>query len=77
LEICLVADGSLDVFTVAAGSTLNPWDYLGGLLIVQEAGAALAEYDGEELVTSERVQRRPLIAATSELLTTMLAAGAL
>src|ERR1700677_5050211 len=30
LELCLVADGSLDAFTVANKSTLNPWDYLGG-----------------------------------------------
>ncbi len=69
LEICLVADGSLDVFSVASQSTLNPWDYLGGLLVVQEAGAAAGEYDGEALVTSERVRRRPVFASTTELLT--------
>ena len=68
LEICLVADGSLDAYSVANRSTLNPWDYLAGLLIVQEAGAVAAEYDNEVLITSERVTRRPIFAATTELI---------
>jgi myo-inositol-1(or 4)-monophosphatase len=68
LEICLVADGSLDVFTVAHKSTLNPWDYLGGLLIAREAKVVAEELDHEELVTTERVRRRPVFAATEELL---------
>ena len=69
LEICLVADGSLDAFSVAHKSTLNPWDYLGGLLIAREANVVAAELDDEELVTAERVRRRPVFAATNELLT--------
>lgn len=69
LEICLVADGSLDAFSVASQSRLHPWDYLGGLLIAEESGAAVGEYEGEALITSERVRRRPCFAATSELLT--------
>jgi myo-inositol-1(or 4)-monophosphatase len=68
LEICLVADGSLDMFSVAARSGLHPWDYLGGLLMIEEAGGVAGEYDNESLVTSERVRRRPLFAATPELL---------
>ncbi len=32
LEICLVADGALDVYGVAQRTGLNIWDYLGGLL---------------------------------------------
>jgi len=68
LEICLVADGSLDVFSVANKSTLNPWDYLGGLLIAREANVVADELEGEELVTTERVRRRPVFAATEELL---------
>ena len=74
LEICLVADGSLDVFSVAQQSRLNPWDYLAGLLVVREAGAVAGEYDDETLVTTERVRRRPVVAATVELLTLMLSA---
>jgi fructose-1,6-bisphosphatase/inositol monophosphatase family enzyme len=75
LEICLVADGSLDIFSVAHQSTLNPWDYLGGLLVVQEAGAVAGEYEGEPLVTSERVRRRPVFASTEELLTLFQSTG--
>jgi fructose-1,6-bisphosphatase/inositol monophosphatase family enzyme len=75
LEICLVADGSLDVFSVARRSGLHPWDYLGGLLMINEAGASAVDYDGEELVTSERVRRRPVFAATKELLDFMCNSG--
>jgi myo-inositol-1(or 4)-monophosphatase len=75
LEICLVADGSLDAFTVANQATLNPWDYLGGLLIAREANAAVADLNDEELVTDERVRRRPVFAATEDLLTFLRSAG--
>ncbi len=68
LEICLVADGSLDVFSVARRSGLHLWDYLGGLLVINEAGAFASDNDGNELVASERVRRRPVFAATKELL---------
>jgi fructose-1,6-bisphosphatase/inositol monophosphatase family enzyme len=75
LEICLVADGSLDAFGVAQHSTLNPWDYLAGLLIAREAGAVARDYLDEELVTSADVVRRPVFAATDELLRLILEAG--
>jgi len=77
LEVCLVADGSLDVFAVAQQSTLNPWDYLAGLLIVREAGAVAKDYRREELETCDGVVRRPVFCATQGLLDDMLAAGAL
>ena len=77
LEICLVADGSLDIFSVARRSGLHPWDYLGGLLMIQETNAVAGDYDGEELVTEERVRRRPVFAATKELLDFMCNSGTL
>ena len=77
LEICLVADGSLDAYGVAQQSTLNTWDYLGGLIIAREAGAVDADYRGEGLVTASDVVRRPIFAATEELLQQFLAAGTL
>jgi myo-inositol-1(or 4)-monophosphatase len=77
LEICLVADGSLDLFAVAQRSTLNTWDYLAGLLIAREAGAAASDYGGEELETSLEVERRPVFAASEELLRFMLDVGTL
>ena len=75
LEICLVADGSLDVYGVAQHSALNPWDYLAGLLIVREAGGQAGDYDDEDLITEESVARHPVFAATPDLLAFMLEAG--
>jgi hypothetical protein len=37
--------------------------------MIEESGALSGEYDGETLVTSERVRRRPFFAATPELST--------
>lgn len=76
LEICLVADGSLDLFSVARRSTLRPWDYLGGVLVAREAGAVVAEWDDAELVTTEPEARRVVVAATGELLEEMRRRGA-
>jgi fructose-1,6-bisphosphatase/inositol monophosphatase family enzyme len=77
LECCLVADGSLDLYAVAQRSSLHPWDYLAGLLIAQEAGAYVGDYRGDELITDAREPRRPVFAATAELLAEVLAAGPL
>jgi myo-inositol-1(or 4)-monophosphatase len=75
LEICLVADGSLDAYGVAQHSGLNVWDYLAGVLIVREAGAFDADYHDEELVTTDDVIRHPVFAGSRELLRFMLEAG--
>lgn len=77
LEICLVADGSLDAYGVAQQSGLNVWDYLAGLLIVREAGAFDADYRGDELVGTNDVIRHPVFAGSRELLSFMLEAGAI
>ena len=77
LEICLVADGSIDAFTVAQHSTLSPWDYLAGLLISREAGAMSSDYLGDELETSDMVSRRPIFAATDEILNALVHFGLL
>jgi myo-inositol-1(or 4)-monophosphatase len=75
LEICLVADGSIDVYGVAQHSTLHTWDYLAGLLILRESGAVAAEYRDKELETAHQVARRPVFAATDDLLRLMIEAG--
>ena len=67
LEICLVADGSLDAYLQAGSSRINPWDYLAGYLICQEAGAVFVEQDGLELVIEGPANRRPIVASTAEL----------
>lgn len=75
LEICLVADGSLDFFGVANKSTLFPWDYLAGLLVVRESGAVALDAERAELVTDERVRRHPYFAATTQLLDFVVSLG--
>ena len=73
LDLCQVAAGSLDAFADATPGELAPWDYLGGMFICQQAGACVAEANGEELVALEPTARRkPVAAATPELLAALL-----
>ncbi|HXW34651.1 MAG TPA: inositol monophosphatase family protein [Acidimicrobiales bacterium] len=75
LELCAVAEGSLDGFLLGRGITLQPWDYLAGLLLCAEAGAATAELDGQDPWVAESVPRRPAAASTQDLLTSLLSAS--
>jgi myo-inositol-1(or 4)-monophosphatase len=69
LELCAVAEGTLDAFVDCSPGGLGPWDYLGGALVCTEAGAATAEARGLELVVRGHADRRsPIAAATPELL---------
>ncbi len=67
LECCAVAEGVLDAYMVAGRSTLHGWDYLAGLLICTEAGAAAGERDGADLTVRDAGGRRPVVAATAPL----------
>jgi myo-inositol-1(or 4)-monophosphatase len=77
LDLCCVGSGSLDAFIDFAG--LAPWDYLGGMLVCQEAGAVVGEANGRPLVLYEELmagvaERKVLqAAATRELLAAMVA----
>ncbi len=75
LDLCAVACGQVDAFIDCASTSLAPWDYLGGMLICQEAGAHVAEAFGADLVLTRQHGRRvPVAAATPELLAEALAA---
>jgi fructose-1,6-bisphosphatase/inositol monophosphatase family enzyme len=75
LDLCAVAAGVLDAYVDCTTAGLGPWDYLGGLLMCQEAGAAVATVDGAPLVTVAASERRVLVAAaTPELLEELLVA---
>jgi fructose-1,6-bisphosphatase/inositol monophosphatase family enzyme len=67
LECCAVAEGVLDAYVTVGRSTLYGWDYLAGLLICREAGAAARERDGQDLVVRDAVRRRLIVAATGAL----------
>jgi myo-inositol-1(or 4)-monophosphatase len=74
LDLCNVACGVLDGFIDCSPSAHGVWDYLGGLLICQEAGAAVADGHGRDLVIRDPAARRtPVAGATHELLAEILA----
>jgi myo-inositol-1(or 4)-monophosphatase len=72
LELCAVADGTLDAYMLGEGNTLRPWDYLAGLLICVEAGAAVSEADGRDPWVVSDQGFRPVVAASEELLSGLL-----
>jgi myo-inositol-1(or 4)-monophosphatase len=68
LELCAVAEGTLDGFLLGPGISLWTWDYLGGLLICQESGAAAIDLGGDDLWEREASERRPVVASSTDLL---------
>lgn len=76
LELCAVADGTIDGFVVGEHAALAPWDYLGAMLVCQEAGALLSELKGRELVTADPGVRRAVVAAATAPLLRQLEAAA-
>jgi fructose-1,6-bisphosphatase/inositol monophosphatase family enzyme len=76
LEFCAVAEGSLDAYVLGDGISLQPWDYLAGLLICVEAGASVSELDGQDPWIAFESPRRPIAAGTPGLLQTILSAVA-
>jgi fructose-1,6-bisphosphatase/inositol monophosphatase family enzyme len=75
LELCAVADGSIDAFVVGAGAHIAPWDYMGGILVCTEAGGHVCDLAGRELVTTEPGERRAVAGAASESLLLQLRAA--
>lgn len=69
LDLCSVAEGTLDAFSAVGGAHLGAWDYLGGVLLCTEAGACVTELGGADLcVLDHRARRMVAAAATPELL---------
>ena len=68
LDLCAVAAGRLDGYVDCSPSAHGSWDYLGGLLICQEAGAHVDDAWGRPLLEIDHAARRtPVAAATPEL----------
>lgn len=75
LDLCAVAEGTLDGFVDCSPSAHGAWDYLGGALVCAEAGALVVDAHGRDLVALGPLDRRtPVAAATPELLDSLLAA---
>jgi fructose-1,6-bisphosphatase/inositol monophosphatase family enzyme len=74
LDLCAVADGTLDGYLDATVDELGPWDYLGGLLVCREAGATVVDAGGRDLVVVDPDARRiPVAGATSAIADALVA----
>ena len=67
LDICLVATGALDGWIDF--NSHGVWDYLASVLVCQEAGVVVEEFQFRDLVVTEYAEKRtPLVASSAELL---------
>lgn len=75
LDLCSVADGRVDGTIDCTDNALGPWDYLGAMLVLGEAGGLIGDVDGRELVVLEHDCRRtPVSAGTPALFDALLTA---
>ena len=75
LDLCAVACGVLDGYIDCSRNAHGVWDYLGGLLVCQEAGAHVVDAFSRELVVRERAgEAHPVAAATPSLLAELVEA---
>ncbi len=77
LDLCSVAEGTLDAFSAVGRAHLGAWDYLGGILLCTEAGAVVGDLYDEDLLTFAHGERRAVAAAATPELMEQLRAGAL
>ena len=68
LDLCAVAEGSLDAYLDCAKNAHGPWDYLAGMFICQEAGAVVIDVADRELMTRDYAGRRSPVAAGTAVL---------
>ncbi len=75
LDLCLVAEGALDGYADCTVSSHGPWDYLGAMCVLIEAGGVITDTFDRPLVALEHEARRAPVAASSpELLAELVAA---
>ncbi len=68
LDVCAVATGSFDAFVDMSVDAHGVWDYLGAMLVVQEAGGVVVDAHGRDLVVLDHDARRTPVAASSQSL---------
>jgi len=74
LDLCAVAAGAVDGYVDCSVNAHGSWDYLGGLLICQEAGVPVVDaFDRELVVRDDLLRRTPIAAATPRLHEQLLA----
>lgn len=73
LDICAVAAGAFDGFVDMSVDAHGSWDYLGALLVLEEAGGVIVDALGRDLVVLDHDARRtPVAARNPELLDTLI-----
>lgn len=65
LDLCAVADGTFDGSVDCTVDAINPWDYLGGVLVLEEAGGSVRDLHDRPLVDLDPGTRRTLVSAGS------------
>lgn len=74
LDLCAVADGTLDGYIDCSPSAHGSWDHAAGMLICQEAGASVADaFDRDLVVLAHDERRTPVAGGTPELLAELVA----
>lgn len=68
IDICLVADGTLDAFVDMSPSAHGVWDYAGAWLVAREAGVEVVDAEGRDLLVLDHTVRRTPIAAPPDLM---------
>lgn len=58
LDLCAVADGTLDGYLDCTTDELGVWDYLGAALVCREAGAPMSDALGRDLCVLDHGARR-------------------
>lgn len=62
LDLCAVADGTLDGYLDCTDDELGVWDLLGGALVCAEAGASVVDLHGRDLCVLAHAARRTPVA---------------
>lgn len=65
LDLCAVADGSVDGYVDCSPDGLGLWDYSGGMLVLSEAGGVVADLQQRPLLELRTDCRRSLVAAST------------
>jgi fructose-1,6-bisphosphatase/inositol monophosphatase family enzyme len=68
LDICGVAGGAFDGFVDMSPDAHGVWDYVGAMLVLQEAGGTTVDAFGRDLVVLDPHARRTPVAATGQAL---------
>lgn len=73
IDICYVADGTVDAFIDMSPSAHGVWDYAAAFLICREVGVRVEDAQGRELIVLDHSARRTPVAASNEIFNEALA----